>query len=203
LQDPSPNANPKLTLNECIIDNAYDAGIISLNSSIRARNCLISNCGKNLLLAKGGDYQFTHCTVVTYANRFIDHKNPVLIVTNAANNVTADLNATFRNCIFWGENGLVKDEVVVEKIGSTVFNVNFDYNLWKVENTPANITSNQIINNLAPLFDSVSTSNNYYSFRLQSTSPAINKGVNPGVAIDLDGKPRPVGLPDLGCFEKQ
>jgi hypothetical protein len=203
LQDPSPNANPKLTLNECIIDNAYDAGIISLNSSIRARNCLISNCGKNLLLAKGGDYQFTHCTVVTYANRFIDHKNPVLILTNAANNVTADLNATFRNCIFWGENGLVKDEVVVEKIGNTIFNVNFDYNLWKVETAPANITSNQIINNLAPLFDSVSTSNSYYSFRLQSTSPAINKGVNAGVAIDLDGRPRPVGLPDLGCYEKQ
>ncbi len=203
LQDPSPNANPKLTLNECIIDNAYDAGIISLNSSIRARNCLISNCGKNLLLAKGGDYQFTHCTVVTYANRFIDHKNPVLIVTNAANNVTADLNATFRNCIFWGENGLVKDEVVVEKIGSTIFNVNFDYNLWKVETAPANITSNQIVNNLTPLFDSVSTLNNYYSFRLQSTSPAINKGVNAGIAFDLDGKPRPVGLPDLGCYEKQ
>ena len=29
-QDPSPNANPKVTLNECIIDNAYDAGIIAL-----------------------------------------------------------------------------------------------------------------------------------------------------------------------------
>jgi hypothetical protein len=28
LQDPSSNANPKLTLNECIIDNAFDAGIL-------------------------------------------------------------------------------------------------------------------------------------------------------------------------------
>ena len=44
VQDPSPNANPKLTLNECIIDNAYDAGIITVNSSVTARNCLISNC---------------------------------------------------------------------------------------------------------------------------------------------------------------
>ncbi|MGZ8549890.1 MAG: hypothetical protein ACXWV2_04475, partial [Chitinophagaceae bacterium] len=46
VQDPSPNANPKLTLNECVIDNSYDAGIIALNSSIRATNCLISNCGR-------------------------------------------------------------------------------------------------------------------------------------------------------------
>ena len=201
--DPSTNANPKLTLNESIIDNAYDAGIIALNSSIRARNCLISNCGKNLYLVKGGDYQFTHCTAVTYANRFIDHKDPVLTVSNFANNSSANLNAIFRNCIFWGENGLVDNEVVVTKNGNTTFNVNFDNILWKVQATPVNIISNQIINNQPPLFDSVNTSKNYYNFRLQPGSPAINKGVNAGVAIDLDGKIRPVGLPDLGCFEKQ
>ncbi len=207
IQDPSPNANPKLTLNECVIDNAYDAGIISLNSSINARNCLLSNCGKNVLLAKGGDYQFIHCTVVTYANSFIEHRDPVLFVSNyiTVNNnpVTANLNALFRNCIFWGENGLVNDEVIVSRSGNTTFNVNFDYNLWKVQTPPANITSNQIINNQAPQFDSVNTNKNYYDFRLKASSPAINKGVNAGVAIDLDGKPRPVGLPDLGCFEKQ
>jgi hypothetical protein len=207
IQDPSPNTNPKLTLNECVIDNAYDAGIISLNSSIRARNCLISNCGKNILLAKGGDYQFTHCTVITYANSFIEHRDPVLFVSNyiTVNNspVTANLNALFRNCIFWAENGLVNDEVIVAKSGATTFNVNFDYNLWKVQTAPANITSNQIINNQSPQFDSVNTSRNYYNFRLKASSPAINKGTNAGVSIDLDGKPRPVGLPDLGCFEKQ
>ncbi|MEO7923707.1 MAG: choice-of-anchor Q domain-containing protein [Chitinophagaceae bacterium] len=207
LQDPSPNANPKLVLNECVIDNAYDAGIISLNSSIRARNCLVSNCGKNILLAKGGDYQFTHCTAVTYANRFIDHKDPVLFVSNYINinnaPVTAPLAAVFRNCIFWGENGLVDDEVVVAKTGATAFSVNFDYNLWKVQTAPANVTATQIINNQAPAFDSINTSGNFYDFRLKTGSPAINKGVNAGVTIDLAGKPRPVGLPDLGAFEKQ
>lgn len=207
LQDPSPNANPKLTINECVIDNSYDAGIISLNSSIRARNCLVSNCGKNILLAKGGDYQFIHCTAVTYGNQFIEHKSPVLLVSNYVtvnnNPVTANLNALFRNCIFWGENGLVDNEVEVLKSGSSTFNVNFDYNLWKVQATPANITSNQIINNQPPQFDSINTFKNYYDFRLKAASPAVNKGTNAGVTIDLDGKPRPVGLPDLGCFEKQ
>lgn len=201
--DPSPNANPKLILNECVIDNAYDAGIVSLNSSIRARNCQVSNCGKNLFLVKGGDYQFTHCTVVTYANRYIDHKDPVLTLTNFDDISTASLNALFRNCIFWGENGLVENEVVVLKNGTGTFNVNFDYNLWKVQTPPANITSNQIINNQPPLFDSISSTNNFYNFRLQSASPAINKGINAAITTDLDGKPRPVGLPDLGCFEKQ
>jgi hypothetical protein len=207
IQEPSPNANPKIILNECVVDNAYDAGIFAINSSIRARNCLVSNCGNNLFLVKGGDYQFTHCTVVTYSNSFIQHRDPVLLVSNfiKVNNipVTANLNALFRNCIFWGENGLVDDEVEVLKSGSTVFNVNFDYNLWKVQTPPVNITSAQIINNQPPHFDSINTTKNYYDFRLNASSPAINKGVNAGVIIDLDGKPRPVGLPDLGCFEKQ
>lgn len=202
LQNLPPNANPKITLNECIIDNAYDAGIISLNSSVKARNCLISNCGKNLYLAQG-NYQFTHCTVVTYASSFIDHKDPVLTVTNFANNTSLSTDAVFRNCIFWGENGIVKDEVITDKRGAGSFNVNFENILWKVETTPANITSNQIINNQNPSFDSINTSKNYYNFRLKTGSQAINKGVNAGVTIDLDGKPRPVGAPDLGCFEKQ
>ncbi|MEI9910051.1 MAG: hypothetical protein WDO71_10460 [Bacteroidota bacterium] len=50
VQDPSSNANPKVTLNECVIDNSYDAGIIASNSSITATNCLISNCGGISLL---------------------------------------------------------------------------------------------------------------------------------------------------------
>ena len=208
LEDPSPNANPKIILNECVIDNAYDAGIIAINSSVRARNCLVSNCGQNLVLAKGGDYQFTHCTAVTYANRYIDHKDPVLLLTNfiLVNNapVTANLNASFTNCIFWGENGLVDDEVVVLKSGSNPFSVSFDHNLWKVQTVPANINPPvAMINNQPPLFDSVNTSDNFYSFRLKPGSPAINTGVNAGIIIDLDGKPRPVGLPDLGSFEKQ
>ena len=207
LLDPSTNANPKLILNQCIVDNAYDAGVISLNSSVRATNCLVSNCGKNLFLVQGGDYQFTHCTVVTYSNSFIQHKDQVLLVSNYINvnnvPVTANLNAVFRNCIFWGENGLVDNEVIVAKSGSTVFNVNFDTDLWKVMTVPSNITSTGIINNQPPQFDSVNTSKGYYDFRLKASSPAINKGVNAGIIIDLDGNFRPVGLPDLGCYEKQ
>ena len=203
MQGPAINSNPKLTLNETVIDNAYDAGVIAINSSLRARNCLISNCGKNLYLVQGGTYQFTHCTVVTYANRFIEHKEPVLTLSNTANSITNSLDAVFRNCIFWGENGVVTDEVLVQKSGSSSFNVNFDYNLWKVETPPANSTITQAINNQAPLFDSINTSDNYYDFRLKTGSPALNKGVNAGILTDLDGKVRPVGLPDLGSFEKQ
>ena len=209
--DPSPNANPKLVLNECIVDNAYDAGIIAINSSIRARNCLVSNCGKNVVLAKGGDYQFTHCTIASISNIYILHREPVLYVSNyiKVNNVPVPsaLTAVFRNCIFWGENGTVDDEVVVDKDPGANLNVNFDYNLWKVQNDPSTISgviSSGIINNQNPLFDSINTTQRFYNFRLKDESPAKNKATNVGVVLDLDGKPRPVGIaPDLGCYERQ
>lgn len=210
-QDLSSNGNPKIVLNECIIDNAYDAGIVTLNSSVYGSNCLISNCGKNLYLLKGGDYQFVHCTVVSYSNDFILHKDPVLILSNFVNvnnaAQTAPLTALFRNCIFWGENGTVDDEVAVAKDNGNSLTVDFDYDLWKIQKSDpagvAGVTENQIINNQAPLFDSINVSKNYYDFHLQAASPAIDKGINSSVSIDLDGNPRPVGVPDLGCYEKQ
>ncbi len=197
------NSNPKLTLNECVIDNAYDYGIVALNSSIKATNCLISNCGKNAALAKGGNYEFTHCTVASYSNSFIQHKDPVLTVSNTDGTTTAPLNALFRNCIFWSNSEQVEDEVVVAKGATDV--VNFDHNLWKVKTPPQNITSDGIINNQDPQFDSINVSKDYYDFRLsKNNSPAVDAGKNFSISVDLDGNARPAGLkPDLGCFEKQ
>lgn len=202
LEAPSSNANPKLLLKECVIDNAYDAGILALNSSITAENCLVSNCGRNISITGGGAYQFAHCTAVTYSNAYIDHKEPVLFLSNTADAGTGTLQAIFRNCIFWGEGGLVDNEVVVNRSGANPFSVNFDYNLWKVKTAPEDVTVNHIINDQAPLFDSVNVSNRYFNFRLKELSPAIDAGVPTSILIDLDGKTRPAGLPDLGCFEK-
>lgn len=193
LQGPSSNASPKLVLNQCIVDNAYDAGIIALNSSITAQNCLVINCGKNIALGKGGDYQFTHCTVASFSNSYINHKEPVLTLSD-------DLNALFRNCIFWGENGTVEDEVLAS--GTVAANVLFDHPLWKLSSTPPNVSSILPLTD-APRFDSIDIQNRYYDLRLQQSSPARDAGMNAGLALDLDGRPRPVGLPDLGCFEKQ
>jgi hypothetical protein len=200
-----PSAGTKLTLNETIIDNAYDAGLLGVNTSITARNLLVSNCGKNILLVKGGNYNFTHCTATTFSSSYIQHKDPVLAVTNYLNSSANNLNAIFRNCIFWAEaNGIVNDEVVVLKQGSTSFNVTFDQVLWRTQTNPANSTINGVINNQNPIFDTINTSQKIYSFRLRDGSVAIDKGVNGGISIDLDGKPRPVGTkPDLGAYEKQ
>jgi hypothetical protein len=204
---PAVNSNPKVTLSQCVVDNCYDAGIMGVQSAIKAQNCLVSNCGKNVLLGYGGQYDFTHCTVVSYSNSYITHKDPVLYVTDYTKDgntlYTANCAASFKNCIFWGENGTTENEVVTDKQGNTTFTVTFANCLWKVKTTPANTVSLNMIANQSPLFDSVNTQFSYYNFRLAGESPAINKGAATTLTVDLDGLNRNVGIPDLGCYEKQ
>ncbi len=197
-------------MSQCIIDNVYDAGILGINTNIYADNCLISNCGKNILLALGGDYSFVNCTVASYSNFFIDHKNPVLQVSNSVDQgnttLTAGLNAIFKNCIFWGEGGAVENEILIVKESTTnVFAVKFDNVLYKIKDIdPADaIFSGNILKNIDPSFDSVNISRNYYDFHFKKdpVAPEIDMGTATPFIHDLDDSLR-IGIPDLGCYER-
>lgn len=198
----------KLELSQCIIQQALDAGIFSLNSSIRADNCLLSNCGQSLVIAGGGDYVFRHCTLAGYSTNFQLHKKPVAYVSDGyvlnGTIVTHPLMAELVNCILWGEEGSLGDELITEKAGSS-FNINMSHCLLKASGTPSHVSWINGILNEDPLFDSVDAGNNYFDFHCRNnpSSPAINTGIVTGLSIDLDGLPRNVQAPDLGCYEKQ
>jgi hypothetical protein len=67
----------------------------------------------------------------------------------------------------------------------------------------ATFTGNKL-KNINPGFDSVDLGNRYFNYRLKSNSSVINKGtLTTGLLFDLDGNNRNIGLPDLGCYEKQ
>jgi hypothetical protein len=208
-EKPSINANPKVILHQCIVDNAFDAGILCVNSSLQADNSLISNCGSNISLTYGGIYNFTHCTVAAYSTNFLNHKNPALNVNNftqqAGTTLTADLNAVFRNNIFWGDGGIIDNEISVNKQGANLFTVLFEKNLYRMLADPANSTLNGNLKNADPLFDSINVTKNVFDFRVtkNALAPGINAGIATGFIKDLDDKNRNAGLPDLGCYEKQ
>lgn len=205
----SVNSNAKLTLHQCIIDNAYDVGLLCINTSVDIDNSLIINCGTNVSFSYGGNYNVVNCTVASYSNNYISHKNPVLVVNNFASlnggNLTADLNCTLRNCIFWGDNGSLDNEVKVNKEGTNIFNVVFDHCLYKAKEDPLNSKFIETVKNLDPQFDSIDVTKQLYNLHItKDGSPGIDKGISgTGFAKDLDDNNRSVGLPDLGCYEKQ
>jgi hypothetical protein len=203
-QSPATNGAPKLVMEESIVDNCYDAGILAVNSTIDATNCLISNCGKNVLLALGGEYNFTHCTDVAVSNNYISHKQPVLAITDFIKEgdqvTTADIKANFVNCIFWGSNGTVDDEVAIDREGSNDFDVAFTNCIWKVKTAPADITATGTISSDDPLFVKIESAKNEYDFHLTEGSPAVNAGINIGVTTDIEGNQRQ-NNPDIGAYE--
>ena len=207
-ESPSDNLFPKVTMHQCIVDNAYDAGVIGLNSSLFADNCLITNCGSNINIILGGVYSFTNCTVASYST-FISHRYPVLAATDFASingsDVILPLEANFTNCIFWGEEGFVENEVSVTQRNSAANTVAFVNCLYRANTDPSNVTITGCIKNQNPLFDSVDVSKRFFDFHLTvNPSPAIDAGIDTSFLEDLDNNNRIAGAAtDIGCYEKQ
>ena len=208
--DPSVNASPKLSVHQCIINNAYDAGIFSNHSDILVENSLISNCGTGIKIVNGGNYQFINCTAAGYSNEFLSHNKPTLNVCNYifqnGNSISSDLSARFTNCIFWGEGGTNTDEIYVDKMGNTIFDVTFDHSLYKVDLDPSNVNFVTSIKNQDPIFDSIDVQNKFYDFRINNNplAPGFDQGINTSYLNDLDNQIRSIGIStDIGCYEKQ
>lgn len=205
-ESPASNSNPKVTLHQCIIDNAYDAGLLCVASSLFADNSLISNCGSNINFTLGGSYLLINCSAAAYTN-YVNHKKPVLAMNNFysfnGNQLTNALEANFVNCIFWGEEGQVKDEVTVDKQGSDPFTVSFSNCLYRNATEPPNTALKDNIVNIAPGFDNIDAGKRLFDFHISNPSaPGVNKGLPVIFTKDLDGNNRSNGLPDIGCYEQ-
>jgi len=199
VRNPSGNSNPKLRIEQCRIDNASNAGLFGINSSINAVNCLISNCGENIKIVAGGNYSFNQCTVASYSNNFISHNAPVLSVNDVDdNNQSFPLTANFTNSIFSGDGGLVDDEISLQQAGNNTFDVNFSNVLYKGSTVTGNFENS--IQNQDPLFVTIDAFENIFDFHLQDISPCVNTGTQTSINIDLDGNERDTN-PDIGCYE--
>ncbi len=197
---------PDVTLEQVIIRHTRDYGIFSFFSDVSATNTLIHSVGRNNVAAFfGGKHTYTNCTFVNYGVLGIDHKLPVLTMTNFAvqNQTIVELRPadyTFRNSIIYGnippDTSQMAGEVAFEKVDGGPFDFLFDHCLLRT-NLPA--STPEFINvttNADPLFANILEGD----YRPLASSPAVNRADAAFLpAIDLFGEPRN-GLPDLGAI---
>ena len=194
--------NPGLVIENTIITNMTNYGLIAYRNAIEGTNLVIGHCDKAVSLRRGGSHKFVHCTFHSssyngYSLEMCDEKQ---------NGATLDFsNCRFINSIFYGNSSdqlylNIQDEQNAPSV--------FDHCLIRQRNT-ANIGELDKFSacalNLDPKFHDI----RYHrtDFRISdTTSGAYKKGLPAavtGVAVnDITGFARPL-VPTLGAYEYQ
>jgi hypothetical protein len=198
--------NSIVEIDQSIIDNCFDEGILSVGSEIRATNLLVSNCGKGIILANGGDHEFIHCTITGISNNYVLHKEPSVLITDFIREddqlITNDTRVSFINSIIWGANGTIENELVLSRASNKLWEIEFSNNLIGNVVAPVEMNSFNNIFNTDPEFEEINTEKRIYNFRLKEISPLLDKGKPTAVQVDLEGKSRNASTPDPGVYER-
>lgn len=202
--DSVASSEPTLEVNNTIIDNMSDIGILAQGSHVLGKNNLITDCGRySVVLNIGGKYDFKHCTFANYWSYSSRSTASILL-----NNFYEDINGTiqlrdltqanFTNCIL---SGSLTHELDLQKDNSAEFNYNFNHCLLKIHpdtNLSSFSQNNSIkIENNQTVFVDIQNDD----YQLSEGSPAINAGIETNVIMDLLNEYR-IGLPDMGAYEK-
>ncbi|HEX8427940.1 hypothetical protein [Hymenobacter sp.] len=231
IYNPLNGPHPKVTAENTILRNISGAaltfasggqsfdgsGVLGFSGDFDLRNCLFTNCGEYAMLGYGGTYDVNYCTVANYTPQFRRNSaslsftdKPVAQQTALPNTVRVSIN----NSIVWGsirdelnfENGqLYRPNVVIR---NSILRTEEYAGATDVGNKLGFDNNNNQIGPIDPNFPKFKSSparsiGNKYDYRLDTLSPASNKGVfNPTIPRDLLNKPRSVTAPDLGAYER-
>lgn len=193
---PDNDTIPDVIIKNTIIENMSQSGILAFTSDIQAENCLVDNCQEIIVgNIAGGNYQYKHCTFANY--RFnIGGDGPAVAVTDnfeldngelLVNNV----NFSMQNCIVYGAND---DEIFLSNDGNARLEIFIAGSLLKT--TIEDLDINMNILNEKPDFKNSFN----FDYHLDSLSPAIDKGLDLKIPIDLDSSKRDE-KPDIGAYE--
>jgi hypothetical protein len=145
----SNNSNPKLLISNSMIKNHTIAGLLGYTATITGINNLFSNCGQYLFLGLyGGNYNFYQNTFANYNYNF-PRKTPSVFFSNHLNDnstIAKNLSVEFTNNIIFGS---LSNELDFNKIGSGIYEIDFQNNLIKTTNQTL---GNSNIYNQDPLF---------------------------------------------------
>ncbi len=205
----SNNQNPKLLLQQSVIENMTAYGLAGFTADLFALNNLITNCGNySFIGALGGNYHLYQNTIATFSttfNRttrtFVLDNSPYTDATGNTIIAAFPLNFNLKNNIIYGS----QDDEILLNTNATSGNTSgkgyiqncllktLDY---RGSNSLGNVTFNNIINQ-DPQFNDFTKSD----LDIKSTSPAKGKGMYVNIQTDLKGRTRNLSAPTIGCYE--
>lgn len=198
----------ELAFRQSVIKNMSGSGIHGRFADLTITNSLITNCAVHGLEGTIGDYVVWNCTIANYSFDFRRDNAGVyfsdLTFDDEGNEINGMLDIDITNSIFWGS---MADELVLE-LGNDSNLQQFLLRNNLVKTTSAGFdhaSGNNFLINADTLLNTLNYPQfiNYqdYNFRLDSISPAINKGMDLAqISEDIEGKARSDSL-DLGCYE--
>ncbi len=202
---------PKLTMENSIITNMNQYGLLLQAGETKIDNSEISDCGEVAIFNYiGGKCDISHSTI---ANYFPGRSTVSMALTN---HVTDDLNKTYfekplefsmKNSILYGS---YKTELVLNNKDGIPFDVNFNTCLIRAEEgKDLNLTDTDLftdcIFNEDPLFIRTyqSRTSDYQLDTLSAAQNKANPSFSGSVPTDLNGISRLLDAqPDLGAYER-
>lgn len=199
---------PALDIRNTIIHNMSAYGLYAQGGTIEGYNNLFYDCGQSTAaFTLGGAYKMDHCTFTNYWAEGV-RQSPSVLFTDWYEDINGNIQvrslegSSFNNCIFWGNNYNLTDfdELVVSLLNPPAspfirFSaVDVQDPEFPVEILEATLTD------ITPPFSSTSERD----FHLSSNNSLWDGGASQfSIGLDLDGLPRAIGQPDMGCFERQ
>lgn len=197
-----------LTMANCKILNMSYAAIYAFGADIQASNCVFADADNLLLLLKGGNYGFYHCTLSNNGVIFSNRSLPSIVLSNYYYDedyveYDGDLVSRFGNCIIWGT---MDNEIgISSKSNAGLMDYRFDYCMIHLDPSSISISDTAHFDSVwytePPDFKNADT----WNFELDSLSFARNRGSLKFATMfpyDFNGVDRLAdGYPDLGAFE--
>lgn len=204
---PSNLSNSKAIFRNSIIHNTKEDGINAQNCDIKGENSLFSNSGGALVKLIGGKYEFLHCTLANYMSWWGMRPGKALIIGNYTDDerFAPLIKCDFANSIISGSgNSEIKFQEAPEVI-PTPFEHLFTNCLIKIGGEDDANFVNTIWKEDAKFKNINKDNDRFYSFELDSLSPAINKAdfiKAYQLPLDMNGNSRLSDEgPDIGCYE--
>ncbi len=187
------NVLPKLSVENTVIKNTFQAGIAAVHADITVVNSVIANSVGSLFTGEGGgNYSFNHCTLASYISA-----TPAILMNPVYKNKDIELSGKLswqmQNSVVWGNS---PKEIMLNNHENADLTTHINYNFMRTDLGPVLNGSNNTVN-VDPKF----TKHEIYNFKPDTLSPLINAGIPSNVTKDITGKLRD-SQPDIGAYER-